>query len=305
MSNENTDPDSENTGDNESSMFDGIDLGPTYMYHANISTPDEMNMSEAGDLNTLATNVVGLINYGALLTTGDTIANRKIKNEEATLGPDQRLGDRFFLETPNKCLPVNIEGLHIDPETNEVLSDQSNNDIRTPVKRFVYIDHIPNGYVPGLGNMSTFRGLVPGMLGNILDLNPLKIVQSFTAPAMRKCMKVKAQTILYNDTDKKHDVSEREEYVAVSDIETLNPCSFKNIYVADTGPYNDKNPLPWPNGKTDSCGEGFKNMFKMKNKSIRKSVINYKNKPLAKMFNLSFGVLLAYLLFKILKKEIK
>jgi hypothetical protein len=54
----------------------------------------------------------------------------------------------------------------------------------------------------------------------------------------------------------------------------------------------------------ESDVDGFENLFKMKNKSIKNSIINVKNKPIAKLFNLSFGLLLTYLLYKVLRKEL-
>ena len=76
-------------------------LGPNYPYHKNIATPDDMKMSPEG--KSLGTNITGLINYASLLMTGDTIANKKIKDEQATLGGQQPLGDRIFVKTMGKC----------------------------------------------------------------------------------------------------------------------------------------------------------------------------------------------------------
>ena len=48
----------------------------------------------------------------------------------------------------------------------------------------------------------------------------------------------------------------------------------------------------------------FGNIFEEDNEKGKK-MLNLKNKPIAKLFNVSFGLLLAYLLWNVLKKEMK
>lgn len=270
-------------------------LAPNYPYHANISTPDDMKMKTDGGLDTLATDFVGLINYGELLVMGTGNANKKMKYE----GKNEPLGDRVFIDTPGKCHPVNMDGKFIDPETNAVLEDQEKPKIK--VDRAVFIDHIPTGYIPGLGNMSTFRGLVPGMLGNLLELNPVSLLKAFTAEATPPCLRTKMETVIYkknNSRRSKHKRQYKEFWVAKEDLASLNPCSFKNSKI-DGKNFNNKNPIT---NKRGNCKDGFDNIFNEKNMGGLK--VNLKGKPLANIFNASFGLLLAYILFKVLKKEI-
>ena len=68
-------------------------LGPDYKYFDYIKTPQEIGMSDEGNLGALADDIGGLINYVELLVTGKTKAS-------ATGGP---LGDKFFLKTGATC----------------------------------------------------------------------------------------------------------------------------------------------------------------------------------------------------------
>lgn len=285
-------------------------LGPNYPYHKNISTPDDMKMSPEG--KSLGTNVVGLINYASLLMTGDTIANKKIKDEQATLGGQQPLGDRIFVKTMGKCKnKILKDGVIIEPETPE------------GADRYVYVDHIPTGNIPGLGNISAMKGFVPGVMDNIFKLNPIKIIDAMGQPAEPDCLEVEFETIKYNEETEKHELLPEKHWVSVDDLKSLNPCTFKSVKNTELPKISgekvsqtllgDKfqHPLNKEDWKTGaychwmkSPDEGFSNLFKMKNMDVKNSIINVKNKPIAKIFNASFGILLAYLLYKVLRKEL-
>ena len=305
MSDEATDNTATTTTQDESTQVGQTDnrslferyLAPNYPYHKNISTPDDLNMKIDGGLDTLANDFVGLINYAELLMAGSGNANRKIKFE----GKNQPLGDRIFIDTPGTCYPVNLEGKLINPDNNEVLADQEKKDQFTAT-RSVFIDHIPTGYIPGLGNMGSMRGLIPGMLGNLLELNPVSLLSAFTAEAKPPCLRTKMKEIKYkegNSLSSKHEESYSEYWVAEEDLRSLNACSFRDAYI-DNQLFNNQNPITKQNG--DCQSESFKNLF---SKTKRKSLLfNTKNKPLANVFNATFGLILAYLLFKVLKKEL-
>jgi len=285
-------------------------LGPNYPYHKNIATPDDMKMSPEG--KSLGTNITGLINYASLLMTGDTIANKKIKDEQATLGGQQPLGDRIFVKTMGKCKnKILKDGVIIDPETPE------------GADRYVYIDHIPTGNIPGLGNISAMKGFVPGVMDNIFKLNPIKIIDAMGQPAEPDCLEVEFETIKYNEKTEKHELLPEKHWVSVDDLKSLNPCTFKSVKNTELPKISggkvsqtllgDKfqHPLNKEDWKTGaychwmkSPDEGFSNLFKMKNMDVKNSIINVKNKPIAKIFNASFGILLAYLLYKVLRKEL-
>lgn len=315
-------------------------LGPNYPYHTMISTPEEMGMSPKGDLDTLGTNITGLINYGSLLMMGDTIANKKIKYEQANLGGQQPVGDRIFVKTQGKCLPKNRAGQYIEvddagkpkgwPDDFKLLTEQEKEPKELP-PRYVFIDHIPTGNIPGIGNLSSMKGFVPGLMDNIFKLNPIKIIDAMKQPANPDCLYVDFQTIKYDktkDISNQHVVANEGQWVSIEDLKDLNPCSFKRVnckgckkgFPKIDGKPVDQNtidgkfqhPMGNPDGPMKdgaSCNwmpseESFTNLFKMKNKTVKNPIINVKNKPIAKIYNAGFGILLAYLLYRILRKEL-
>ena len=141
----------QNVMNNVSSVEQNL-LGPDYPYYKYIKTPQPLGMSNSG--NNIINNVDGLISYMELLVTGQT-------NASTTNGP---LGDKFFLKTSGNCKDI---------KTNNT------------VKRSVYINNIPDGSIPfissGLGGttFTSFEGLIPGIMGNMSNLNPFKLFQGF------------------------------------------------------------------------------------------------------------------------------
>jgi hypothetical protein len=172
-------------------------LGPTYPYYKNIKMPNQIGMSDAGTLSALGNDVNGLIQYVEVLVTGNSQAS-------ATGGP---LGNKFFLQTGAKCKD-NASGNLVD--------------------RYIYVDNVPNGDIPfisqGLGvNFSNFEGLIPGAMGNLNVLNPFAIMKSFLSGANPPCQELTMQTIDVNNNS-----STETNYVTLSDIGSMDACSFQN-----------------------------------------------------------------------------
>lgn len=230
-------------------------LGPTYLYHKQIKSPAEIGMSPNGDMASLSKDIGGITNYISLLVSGQSRASK-------TGGP---LGNKFFLKTGGSCEPNDKKGNTVD--------------------RYVYINNVPNGSIPfissGIGqNFKSFRGIIPGIMGNIAELNPLEVVAGLSQKGKPKCTNVTLQTIDVNN--KKNSETH---YVADMDLANLSGCNFPN----------SKNPV---SGKvTSGCSEGFEliNDFINKKKNKQKDLgLN--------MYNISFSVLLLYLLFLLQKK---
>ena len=313
-------------------MPDGVDdgkstfekyLAPNYPYHSGIVTPEDLQMSPEGSMETLGKNARGMLDYGRLLVTGVGNAN---KNQNPLFGTLKRrpLGDRIFIASPGKCTPVKYEYLTddqlskgeeykpINPENYKLLTKDSE---PITVPRHVLVDHIPTGEVPGVGNLKEFRGLIPGLIGNVLQLNPAKMIGAFSQSPNPPCVQLDTNTITFKPnpdgstywnkmTGGKHDEKNQKAWVAIDDVASLNPCSLVNTKINGEKIPNQTNPFN-PYFKPD-CGEGFENLFKEANlDKIKLPMINFKNKPIAKIFNAGFGVLLAYILYKVLQKEIK
>jgi hypothetical protein len=172
-------------------------LGPTYPYYQNIKMPNQIGMSADGSLQALGNDINGLIQYVEVLVTGNSAAS-------STGNP---LGNKFFLQTGAKC------------------KDTASGNL---VDRFIYVDNVPNGSIPfisqGLGvNFSNFEGLIPGAMGNLNVLNPFAIMSSFLSGSNPPCQELTMQTI-----DVNNNVSTATNYVTLSDIGSINACTFQN-----------------------------------------------------------------------------
>ena len=172
-------------------------LGPTYPYYQNIKMPNQIGMSADGSLQALGNDVNGLIQYVEVLVTGNSAAS-------STGNP---LGNKFFLQTGAKC------------------KDKASGNL---VDRYIYVDNVPNGSIPfisqGLGvNFSNFEGLIPGAMGNLNVLNPFAIMSSFLSGSTPDCQELTMQTI-----DVNNNTSTETNYVTLSDIGSMNACTFQN-----------------------------------------------------------------------------
>jgi hypothetical protein len=180
-------------------------LGPTYKYYANINTPSAIGMSDKGDLTTLSKDVNGLISYVELLVQGSGPASKTGKP----------LGNKFFLKTGAKCK---------DKKTKKTED------------RYIYVNNVATGNIPfissGLGvNFSEFKGLVPGALTDLNEINPFRLMQAFLSGSTPECQKLKMETI-----DVHNNRSSETHYVTTVDIQNMDPCIFSN----GTNPINKR-----------------------------------------------------------------
>ena len=195
-------------------------MGPTYPYWKNIRNPSELGMSDKGSISVMAKDVAGLINYVEVLVTGKGNASKTGKP----------LGNKFFLKTGAKC---------IDDKKN--LQD-----------RYIYINNVPLGNVPfissGMGtNFKELKGLLPGTMSNLDSINPIEVIQGFSAGGTPPCQKVTLQTI---STDNK--TSKETHYVTTLDLQSMDPCNFMD----------GKNPVTKKN-----CKQAFANMRSYSNEN--------------------------------------
>lgn len=230
-------------------------LGPSYSYVDQIKTPEQMGMSATGSLGTLESDIGGLISYVELLAEG---------NSNASLAPGGGpLGDKFFLETAAKC-----------------------NDITTSsqVTRSLYMNNVPDGNIPfissGMGvDFSEFRGIVPGVIGNLSNINPLLIFRAFVAGSMPNCRPITMETI-----DQNNNVAQQTAYVTDSDIGDMDACWFPN----GTNPVN-----------SNVCKEAFTNQKSHKTSCCAKMPDDL----FVKIYYSALGILGLYILLMIYQKK--
>ena len=145
-------------------------LGPDYPYYKYVKAPDKMGMSSSGDA--ISSNIAGLINYSELLLSGGGKAS-------ATGKP---LGDKYFMQTAAQC------------------KDKATGN---KVTRSLYVNNVPDGSIPFVTGMtgesfSEFKGLLPGIVSDVSNLNPLAIFQAFMLGDNPECQQ---QTMEVINTD--------------------------------------------------------------------------------------------------------
>ena len=181
-------------------------LGPTYPYYKNIKTPSELGMSDKGTIQQMSKDVAGLIEYVELLVSGDSKAS-------ATGRP---LGNKFFLKTGGKCAAM------------DSCSDPNDLSTCNQVDRYIYVDNVPSGNIPfissGMGvNFSEFKGLIPGAMGNLNVINPFGLMRAFLTGSNPPCQQITMETISVDNAR-----SSESHYVTLTDIKSIDPCTFPN-----------------------------------------------------------------------------
>lgn len=236
-------------------------LGPDYKYVDFIKSPDELGMSSDGDMGALKHDIHGLIAYVEVLSTGHSDAS-KVRDEKDNGMP---LGDKFFLQTGAKCKDV---------ATNQ------------EVVRSLYINNVPDGSIPFLSSspgmdvdFSIAKGLVPGIITNLSNLNPLQIFQAFRSGSMPDCQLITMDTI---DENNNKDV--KSFYVTNVDVQNMNACWFTHN--------GNKNPV---------TNKGCKERFQNKNEVNTTSQMP--DDPYVKLYYSALAVLGLYILMQVFRKR--
>lgn len=229
-------------------------LGHTYDYAEKIRTPHELGMGSEGSMGQLADNVSGLLGYVQILISGEGKAKKNTKGSS--------LGNQYFLDTGTICSNINA---------------------RTPseerVKRSIYINNVADGNVPFISNGSlpgvpteSYKGLVPGVMGNMAQINPTQVFSSILDGNNPKCQLVEMETI-----DVSGNKSTQSGFITNEDILNM--------------------PTSWfPNGIRPEVPENFSNF----NDDIDFSKMP--NDIYIKMYYLSISILLLYIFIKAIRK---
>jgi hypothetical protein len=225
-------------------------LGPGYNYTNNIKTPQEIGMSSKGSISALTRDITGLVAYVELLVTGKSKASKTGKP----------LGNKFFLKTGAKC---------------------TDNKTKQKVNRYIYVNNVPDGSIPFISsamdvNFSEFKGLVPGTLSNVSQINPMQMLQSFMTGTDPECQAVTLETIDVNNVK-----GIETQYLTTVDIQNMSPCWFST----------KRNPIT-----KEKCRETFSNLSPQELSSMPNDLIS-------KIYIGSLGVFGVYLLFKLLQER--
>lgn len=190
---------------NSNMKFIGVD----YPYASNIKPPNQMAMGTSG--GRINANLSGLINYINILVSGNSSASKT----------GRPFGNKYFLETIGECKAV---------------------DTGKNVPRYIYVNNVPTG---GLGFISSqlanenteFKGLIPGTMNKLNDLNPETLVKAFSTGYNPDCKKITLQTI-----DTNNNIGSESHYVALVDIKNQHLEGFMNTNVSlNPERYNSNN----------------------------------------------------------------
>ena len=230
-------------------------LGPDYKYYDFINTPSELGMGSSGSMSTIENNIAGLIAYVSLLSSGDSKASK-------TGGP---LGNKFFLETGATCKDVASGEL---------------------VTRSLYINNVPDGSIPfisqGLGDVkfTEFKGLIPGTLSNLAQINPMQIFGAFMSGTNPDCQSISMETIDVNSIKKT-----AAGFVTNNDIKAMNSCWF-------------------PNGTNPVTGAVCKETFTtMNGQDLDYDFSTIPKDPIVKLYYTSLSLLLLYIFYRVFKER--
>jgi hypothetical protein len=259
-------------------------LGPSYNYIKHIKTPSELGMSAAPSFNVLADDVSGLLGYIELLVTGGSVFANAGKNVGANgqyisdlNGP---LGNKFFLPTATTCK---------DKATGETK------------KRSIYVNNIPDGSIPlvssidGNIKLGSFKGLIPGLLGNIAQIHPTQILLAFTSGSNPPCQKIKME-ITKNDGSKKLDSA----YVINTDIDIMPNSWFPSIDGLRKENYDLSSP------DESFINKGDTNFSTSHIQQSQASTIDYSNMPndyIIRFYYSMLGLLGLYILLRLMLKK--
>jgi len=241
-------------------------IGPDYKYYEFIKEPAAMGMSSEGSISAITNDISGIINYVTLLSAGGGGASKT----------GAALGNKFFLETGAKC--------------KDKASGES-------VTRSLYVNNVPDGSIPfissGMGiRMDSMKGLIPGTLSNLAQINPMQIFGAFMEGTTPECQAITMETIDVNNIK-----SQKTAYVTTNDIANMNAAWF-------------------PGGKKPATGkEGFTNIGANIGTNIGANIganigtnaakIDYSLMPndvLAKLYYSSLGLLLLYILMRVFRR---
>ena len=251
-------------------------LGPEYEYHKKIKTPDQLGMSGRGSLSALSNNIAGIVNYVGILITGG-----KDNRASHVKGP---LGDKYFLKTGAECTDYKTKNL---------------------VPRSIYINNKPTGRIPLISELTEqkfdyFKGLAPGVLSDLYEINPAKIFRGFMAPSEPLCAEVTLE-VVGND-----DIS----YTNTNFIPIVELMDLQNAFMVPSGTVTSEMKEAMREEYSDydtDFEEDFTNMCDIingrKKPKRRRKVKKYKDTdPLSNIYLISFTLLMVYLFAKLLKK---
>ena len=207
--------------------------GDGYSYIAATEAPKDLGVStEAGAIKT---NINSIFDYTQLLINGDGPANAIQHN----YGYDIPIGDRYFVNTGGQCQPVGVvKGCQNTP--GGCPKESIGHTVKTAtgkihvVPRSVLIDNIPHFDVPipealkkAGKSGEKFDGIIPGIVNDVLTMNPMGLLGAFVLPAYPECVNVEVNTVT-GKGENAYDVVKESAFVITAEAQNINPCAFSS-----------------------------------------------------------------------------
>jgi hypothetical protein len=262
-------------------------LGPTYNYVKHIKTPGELDMRAEGSFGAIADNVGGLLAYIDTLVSG----HGKLGIGTKTINPDgsisdypQPLGNKFFLDTAVKCKDEDGEE-HV---------------------RSIYVNNVPDGSIPLISNLDnnirfkSFQGLLPGVLSNLAQIHPIKILSAFVMGSSPTCQAVTMEVI---DKDNKSKMDTR--YLTNEDIAIMPAVWFPESKPLSSYDLDIEAP-PDPDEKSDEPEDEDEDSFCTINSVNDNKKNDYSKMPndiVIKFYYSMLGLLGIYILLRMMVKK--
>ena len=237
-------------------------LGPDYKYYRFIRNPQELGMSGDGSISALSDDIAGIIDYVDLLVSGEGPASKS----------GQPLGNKFFLKTGGQCKDVKTGKL---------------------VSRSMYLNNVPTGtinFIPAMPTMdvgSSFKGIVPGILNDIGDINPLTMFSAFMEGNEPPCAEVTLETIDENNVS-----SMSSGFVPINELKQLQASGEIPETTITATMLKEMN-------ETSSTKESFVNMCLG---NLKKELTLKPDTPYQKMYIGGFALLVIYIMYNMMKK---
>jgi hypothetical protein len=154
---------------------------PQFDFNAAIPGPKEMGVSDKGRLSQIIKNGGAVSGYIDIIMSGSPSSFTKATMSGRSLKHVRPLGSRFFMDSIRKCK-------FTDPNTNQ----------EKEVTMSEYVDMVPRGSALGPvvsrklreSGFDT-RGLIPGVLEDILAINPGAIFNSAKEKNDARCIRVR------------------------------------------------------------------------------------------------------------------
>jgi hypothetical protein len=287
--------------------------GDGYSYIGATEAPSELNVGT--DPDQIKSNINAIVDYTQLLINGDGPANR-IQKE---YGADIPIGDRYFLNTGGQCRPVKAsKGCQNRMDCERLDIGTSVNTATGKIKvvpRSMLINNIPENDVPipqtlkdASGSRSLkFDGIVPGIINDVLNMNPMGIIAGFMIPPFPDCIETSITTVTGKGQDAYKPVTQKA-YVITSEAQNIHACAFsdfRNPLTGETCPASER----WH--------EGFSGMQEDKKKKRRETMAPIKRPdptkvperiimpkdPAVKLYMILVSLLGSYILYRMLFRK--